>query len=65
MSNNINWKLYKAYKDKGFTAKSLAQKANIEYFRFTRLINGKLQKWRPVEMRTLSQILRTPQKDLF
>ena len=30
----INWKLYRAYKDKGFTGKSLCQKTGIDYHRF-------------------------------
>ena len=62
---NINWNLYKAYKDKDLTAKELAEKAGIDYFRFKRLVNGQLKKWRPAEKRVLSQILRQPQKKLF
>ena len=61
----INWNLYRAYRDKDFTAKSLCEKTGIDYDRFCRLINGQLKKWRKKEMQKLSKILRQPQKHLF
>jgi len=61
----INFALRKAYGIKGYTAKEIAEKAGIDYFRFKRLENGQLQKWRPTEKRKLSLILRVPQKILF
>lgn len=61
----INWALYKAFKDKGYTGKELCKKTGIDYHRFSRLINGQLKKWRKDEMRILSKVLRVPQKELF
>ena len=61
----INWALYRAFKDKGYTGKSLCEKTEIDYDRFSRLINGQLKKWRTNEMQILSKVLRVPQKELF
>ena len=51
--NKINWNLYKAYKDKGLTAKKLCEKTGIDYYRFSRLINGQLKKWRKNQLKLL------------
>jgi len=59
------WSLIMAYKKKGLTTKQLAKKTGINYQRLARVIRGDLIGFRPNEKRTLSRVLRTPQKELF
>jgi len=54
----------KAYKDKGLRQYKLAELAGIEGTRLCRIINFKLKPTKK-EMRDISKILKTPQKDLF
>jgi len=54
----------KAYKDKGLRACQLSELAGIENTRLCRIINFKLKPTKK-EMRDISKILKTPQKDLF
>ena len=60
----MNYKLLKAYKDKGLRACQLSELAGIENTRLCRIINFKLKPTKK-EMRDISNILKTPQKDLF
>ena len=60
----MNYKLLKAYKDKGLRQYKLAELAGIENTRLCRIINFKLKPTKK-EMRDISKILKTPQKDLF
>lgn len=59
-----NYKLFKAFNDKGLRAYQIAKLAGIESSRFSRILSGE-RKVRPEEKRSLSKILKTPQKDLF
>ncbi len=60
----MNYKLLKAYKDKGLRACQLSELAGIENTRLCRIINFKLKPTKK-EMRDISKILKAPQKDLF
>ena len=66
MPVKINFKLREAYGSKGFTAKQFAKKCGINYYRFKRLENGQTKKgWTKEEKKTVSRLLRVPQKILF
>lgn len=60
----FNFKLYKAFKNKGLRAYQIARQANIENSRFSRILSG-LRKPKPEEKKMLSKILHIAQKDLF
>ena len=60
----FNFNLFEAYRNKGMKAYEMAEKAGIERTRFCRILTGKLAA-RPDEIRSLSKILKTAQKDLF
>ena len=59
-----NYKLFKAFNDKGLRSYQIAELAKIESSRFSRILSGK-RKVRSEEKRSLSKILKIPQKDLF
>ena len=59
-----NEKLIGAIRRRGYKNYQVAEKAGIEQARFSRILTGKFTA-RPKEKRTLSKILRVPQKDLF
>jgi transcriptional regulator with XRE-family HTH domain len=59
-----NFKLYQAFKSKGYRAYQIADKANIEGSRFSRILSG-TRKVTHEEKRALSKVLGIAQKDLF
>ena len=64
MKPNFNFTLFQAYTDKGFRSFQIAEKADIERTRFSRIVTGRL-KARPDEIKRLSKILKVAQKKLF
>lgn len=62
--NKINVKLYQACIAVKMRMHKIAEKAEIEPTRFSKILNGKLQP-AATEKRKLSKILKVPQKDLF
>ena len=64
MKPTFNFKLFQAYINKGFKSFEIAEKADIERTRFSRIVTGRL-KARPDEIKRLSTILKVAQKKLF
>lgn len=64
MSECIAQKLKKLINDRGLKQSYIAEKANIDYCRFRRLVNGK-GNFKPEELESIARVLKVDYKFLF